>query len=463
MDRATLDEDWIKLGTWDVRNPDGSLVTTLEDYCYPNVPTDEDVRAFMALPSWYAAPLTLRLAAVRFLVSHPPNPNPLTARQVTWDNGVITYEATCYDCGGHVWFGKDQGWRHDTDEKTNERFARYEDAPAVVPAPVPTPVVISRVVLRYEDQPRDPDGRFGSGKENKPSKENDAAASADVPPTPAELGLNDTSAKYDMYTPTGATWTGGTPMTEQSLTAMYKEIPQGKSFAFNPHDGSVPTTGFTVGSAREVELTQPHVEVGEPGATPSSEFGVMAMAQIAARPDVSLWQGRMGADGNIVLQPAEVIENPYQAAQSGVERNSVSITDNAAAASDAKALDTATQAGTPPPDPTSNAVFTYGTGKADQLNPAFMPPLITEKEAAGHNSEAVSLQQFRDLQQQGYTTLNAALANQTGTQAFDSPQQWEQIKSDAFQSVQDSWGGQTLDPQTGQPINPTTGLCCYGS
>lgn len=56
--QATRNEDWIKTRSWDVRNPNGSLVTTLAQLraVVPGM-TDAQLRV---LPSIEAAPKALR-------------------------------------------------------------------------------------------------------------------------------------------------------------------------------------------------------------------------------------------------------------------------------------------------------------------------------------------------------------------------------------------------------------------
>jgi hypothetical protein len=68
-ERRTLDEDWLKTRYWDVRNPDGTQVTTLDQLCYGTV-TRESVQEWIALPAWRAAPEELKAEAAAYLKAH---------------------------------------------------------------------------------------------------------------------------------------------------------------------------------------------------------------------------------------------------------------------------------------------------------------------------------------------------------------------------------------------------------
>ena len=72
----TRQEDWIKTLSWDVRNPDGTQVTTLTDLCDGDV-TYEKVRGWVTLPAWEPAPTELKLAALKYLDENMPTPTPL--------------------------------------------------------------------------------------------------------------------------------------------------------------------------------------------------------------------------------------------------------------------------------------------------------------------------------------------------------------------------------------------------
>jgi hypothetical protein len=71
--RRTLDEDWLKTRYWDVRNPDGTQVTTLDQLCHGRV-TPESVQEWVALPAWRAAPKELKAESAAYLKAHPPTP-----------------------------------------------------------------------------------------------------------------------------------------------------------------------------------------------------------------------------------------------------------------------------------------------------------------------------------------------------------------------------------------------------
>lgn len=57
-------EDWTKVSSWDVRNPNGTLVSTLEELvqALPNTWPDPypAVKHFTTLPAWEAAPERLK-------------------------------------------------------------------------------------------------------------------------------------------------------------------------------------------------------------------------------------------------------------------------------------------------------------------------------------------------------------------------------------------------------------------
>lgn len=67
MMNNTLDEDWIKTGYWDVRNPDGTQVKTLEQLCSPDAVTVQEVESWVVLPCWQAAPDKLKDEAIKWL------------------------------------------------------------------------------------------------------------------------------------------------------------------------------------------------------------------------------------------------------------------------------------------------------------------------------------------------------------------------------------------------------------
>lgn len=66
---AVRDEDWLRTRTWDVRQPDGSLVYTLDQLCGPFGPDVDTVRYWVVLPAWEAAPSTLKAEATAYLMN----------------------------------------------------------------------------------------------------------------------------------------------------------------------------------------------------------------------------------------------------------------------------------------------------------------------------------------------------------------------------------------------------------
>jgi hypothetical protein len=59
-------EDWIKFNSWDVRNPDHTLVTTLDQLCYGQ-PSVQRIQHWQSLTVWNAAPDSLKAEAEKYL------------------------------------------------------------------------------------------------------------------------------------------------------------------------------------------------------------------------------------------------------------------------------------------------------------------------------------------------------------------------------------------------------------
>ena len=83
-------------------------------------------------------------------------------------------------------------------------------------------------------------------------------------------------------------------------------------------------------------------------------------------------------------------------------------------------------------------------------------PHITKDEARG-DSKPVTASEFEKLHSQGKDKYDSLLADTRPAKAFDSSPHWQAVKSLAFDSVQESWGGQTIDPATGAAIDPKDG------
>jgi 2'-5' RNA ligase len=81
---------------------------------------------------------------------------------------------------------------------------------------------------------------------------------------------------------------------------------------------------------------------------------------------------------------------------------------------------------------------------------------ITPGEARG-DSKQVTPQEFDALAERGKEHYERLLADKRPTTAFDDDDKWATIRSGAFDAAQKSWGGQTIDPETGRAIERSTG------
>lgn len=82
--------------------------------------------------------------------------------------------------------------------------------------------------------------------------------------------------------------------------------------------------------------------------------------------------------------------------------------------------------------------------------------VIHEHEARG-NSRGVSLDEFNKLKAEGKDRLDALIQNKRPAVAFEDPGEWSQVQRRAHDEVQKDWGGQTIDPRTGEAVHPETG------
>ena len=82
--------------------------------------------------------------------------------------------------------------------------------------------------------------------------------------------------------------------------------------------------------------------------------------------------------------------------------------------------------------------------------------VIHADEARG-NSRAVSLDEFNKLKAEGKERLDSLIQNKRPAVAFEDPGEWSQVQRRAHNEVQKEWGGQTIDPRTGDAVHPETG------
>lgn len=71
---------------------------------------------------------------------------------------------------------------------------------------------------------------------------------------------------------------------------------------------------------------------------------------------------------------------------------------------------------------------------------------ITVADARG-DSEGVSAVEFQKMASQGKARIDQMTENSSPTKGLD--EKWDQVKSDSYDSVQESWGGATIDAHTG--------------
>lgn len=81
---------------------------------------------------------------------------------------------------------------------------------------------------------------------------------------------------------------------------------------------------------------------------------------------------------------------------------------------------------------------------------------ITKDQARG-NSRPVSSQEFQSLADKGKSQLDALLADTRPAHAFEDDDKWKTVKTKAYHATRKSWGGQTINPATGNPVSPAKG------
>jgi hypothetical protein len=89
----------------------------------------------------------------------------------------------------------------------------------------------------------------------------------------------------------------------------------------------------------------------------------------------------------------------------------------------------------------------------DQRSSSYVP--ITQDEARG-NSRPVSPEEFEQLAAEGQQRLHELASTPQPTTGLDA--NWDAIKNDAYQRVQEPWGGGTWHAPSGQPIESNADL-----
>ncbi len=82
---------------------------------------------------------------------------------------------------------------------------------------------------------------------------------------------------------------------------------------------------------------------------------------------------------------------------------------------------------------------------------AASPAIITEAEARG-NSREVDVQEFLETATRGRDLLTAMAEDSAEPKGLTD--NWESLRSAAFQSVQEEWGGMTINARTGEALAP---------
>jgi predicted ABC-type ATPase len=75
--------------------------------------------------------------------------------------------------------------------------------------------------------------------------------------------------------------------------------------------------------------------------------------------------------------------------------------------------------------------------------------------ATAGQSREVSPEEYQSLAAEGKKTLDSFAANASPLTTLDDPKRWSKIKADAYNEIQKSWGGSTIDAHTGVPITGT--------
>ena len=159
--------------------------------------------------------------------------------------------------------------------------------------------------LRYADQPRDPNGEFGTGKE-----------AGDATPTEATPPPTDASASPDpaLMTPLE---TGHAPDAEEFAKAIAQN-PKG-GFTINLKDGTSPTKGFVVAGL----ATAIHIDTSDP-VKAGQEIADFA----AKHPEATHIGGWFDPKTGIYeVEPSQLIDTMPEAVEKGEDRNQKSIYD----------------------------------------------------------------------------------------------------------------------------------------
>lgn len=100
--------------------------------------------------------------------------------------------------------------------------------------------------------------------------------------------------------------------------------------------------------------------------------------------------------------------------------------------------------------------MTAQTSLGAQWQPIRSNELRGDEADASSGSPLASPKHFLKMAKKGRAKLSKMAASGTEPKAINSD--YTGIKNRAFESVKEPWGGQTIHPVTGQPINPASGL-----
>lgn len=124
-------------------------------------------------------------------------------------------------------------------------------------------------------------------------------------------------------------------VTPDAMRGLIDQAVENGGFTWHPHDGSTPTTGYQVGGMRpghEIPFTNPHDEQQQRAVAKAMVAELRSNADIYNNRNIYLGGWYDSRSGNFVIEPSQNISDRSSAILHGVDRNQVSIWDDAAAA-----------------------------------------------------------------------------------------------------------------------------------
>ena len=92
------------------------------------------------------------------------------------------------------------------------------------------------------------------------------------------------------------------------------------------------------------------------------------------------------------------------------------------------------------------------------LTPATHSVITADEMKDEPRSRGVSAEEFHSLAEKGKSQFEHILRDTRPAHAFEDADTWTRVKGSAYRASRASWGGQTIDPATGQPIERDEGF-----